>query len=178
MAELEKTNITGAGVEHDRKRGYIRFDLANGKVATIACTISDKPVEPPDLPLIDADITDEELDEEFNREQAALDAELGSSPADTTLATEEAAHAAADGGAEGGAESGTVKEEGEKPAELKGPLPEDFPGLKALADFDPPVKTYAQLRKAQKDGSWTHIPGIGEATNKQIADRLGLILGE
>lgn len=52
---------------------------------------------------------------------------------------------------------------------LKGKLPDDFPGKTALADADPPITTFAQLRKAKKDGAWTHLTGIGPATNTEIA---------
>lgn len=53
-------------------------------------------------------------------------------------------------------------------AELKGALPDDFPGHAALAAAD--ITTYAQLRKAD---DVTQIVGIGEATAKKIAEALG-----
>jgi hypothetical protein len=50
--------------------------------------------------------------------------------------------------------------------ELRGRLPEDFPGLAALNAFDPPIHTYAQARKAMKDD--VKIPGIADATRAKI----------
>ena len=52
-------------------------------------------------------------------------------------------------------------------SELKGKLPEDFPGHAALLEAG--IHTYAQLRKA---GELTEIPGIGEATAAKIAEAL------
>ena len=59
-------------------------------------------------------------------------------------------------------------EESEESTELKGKLPEDFPGHAALEAAG--ITTYAQLRKA---GDVTEVPGIGKATAEKIADALG-----
>lgn len=59
----------------------------------------------------------------------------------------------------------------EKADELKGKLPEDFPGRRELEAFDPPVHTYAQLRKLIKQD--IKVPGIGDVTRAQIQARLG-----
>lgn len=55
----------------------------------------------------------------------------------------------------------------EVPEDLKGKLPEDFPGHAALAEAG--INTYAQLRKA---GDVTEVAGIGPATAKKIAEAL------
>jgi len=55
----------------------------------------------------------------------------------------------------------------EVPEDLKGKLPEDFPGHAALAEAG--INTYAQLRKA---GDVTEVSGIGPATAKKIAEAL------
>lgn len=52
--------------------------------------------------------------------------------------------------------------------ELKGKLPEDFPGHSALAAAG--ITTYSQLRKA---GDVTDVVGIGPATAEKIAEALG-----
>lgn len=56
------------------------------------------------------------------------------------------------------------------PKELKGPLPEDFPGRAALADAD--VNTYHQLRKRIEAGTLTLIPHVGPALAAKIEARL------
>lgn len=53
------------------------------------------------------------------------------------------------------------------PADLNGPLPDDFPGRSALADAG--INTYAQLRAA---GDVTEIAGIGAATDAKITEAL------
>ena len=55
----------------------------------------------------------------------------------------------------------------EVPEDLKGKLPEDFPGHAALAEAG--INTYAQLRKA---GDVTEVSGIGPATAKKITEAL------
>ena len=56
----------------------------------------------------------------------------------------------------------------DKPAEeLKGKLPDDFPGHSALMDAG--IHTYAQLRKVD---DLTSIPGVGEITAGKITDAL------
>mgnify|MGYP003577716263 CR=1 FL=1 len=57
----------------------------------------------------------------------------------------------------------------EVPEELKGKLPEDFPGHAALSEAG--INTFAQLRKA---GDVTEISGIGPATAAKIAERLAV----
>lgn len=59
----------------------------------------------------------------------------------------------------------------EKAGELRGKLPEDFPGKAELEAFDPPIHTYGQLRRAIKDN--VKVPGIGDAKQRQILERLG-----
>lgn len=65
---------------------------------------------------------------------------------------------------------GTPESEDAKsaPKELKGKLPEDFPGHAALEAEG--ITTYAKLRKA---GDVTGVPGIGKATAEKIATALG-----
>lgn len=58
----------------------------------------------------------------------------------------------------------------EVPAELKGKLPDDFPGKVALDAAEPPIHTYGQLAKFADD--YTQIPGIGPAAAKKIAEVL------
>jgi hypothetical protein len=58
-----------------------------------------------------------------------------------------------------------------KGSELKGKLPEDFPGRRELEAADPPIHTYGQLRKAIKEN--VKVPGIGDAKQQQILERLG-----
>jgi hypothetical protein len=60
-----------------------------------------------------------------------------------------------------------------KGSELKGKLPEDFPGRKELEAFDPPIRTYAQLRRALEAD--VKVPGIGDITKQQIIERLGAV---
>lgn len=55
----------------------------------------------------------------------------------------------------------------EAPKPLRGKLPEDFPGFKALEEAG--ITTYAQVRKA---GDLTEIKGIGDATAASIAAAL------
>ena len=62
----------------------------------------------------------------------------------------------------------TVFVESDEPAELKGKLPEDFPGHAALAEAG--INTYGQLRKVS---DLTAIAGIGEATAAKILETLG-----
>jgi hypothetical protein len=57
----------------------------------------------------------------------------------------------------------------EVPEELKGKLPEDFPGYAALVDAG--IHTYAQLRKA---GDITEVPGIRKATAAKIAEAIAV----
>lgn len=47
---------------------------------------------------------------------------------------------------------------------LSGRLPEEFPGFDALQKAD--ITTYAQVRKARKDG--VKVEGIGDAIGAQI----------
>lgn len=58
--------------------------------------------------------------------------------------------------------------EEEAPAELKGRLPEDFPGHAALEAEG--LTTYAKVRK-QLD-SITEVPGIGDATAERIREAM------
>lgn len=80
------------------------------------------------------------------------------------------------------------KAEEEKPAEpekveheeLKGKLPADFPGHAALADADPPINTYGQLRKAIARGTlekpwYADIANIADKTAEKIEERLAAI---
>lgn len=80
------------------------------------------------------------------------------------------------------------KAEEEKPAEpekveheeLKGKLPADFPGHAALADADPPINTYGQLRKAIARGTlekpwYVDIANIADKTAEKIEERLAAI---
>lgn len=65
------------------------------------------------------------------------------------------------------------EKEDNKPAEeLKGKLPDDFPGKAALDEADPPVHTYNQVRKHLADGTLIDIPGIGKATAQKIEEAL------
>jgi len=52
--------------------------------------------------------------------------------------------------------------------ELRGQLPEDFPGKAALAEAG--INTYGQLRKYT--GDFTDIAGIGPATAEKIKDAI------
>lgn len=63
----------------------------------------------------------------------------------------------------------------ENAAELKGELPEGFPGLKALAALDPPVHTYHQARKLIATGAdwYKDIEGIGKPTAEKIEAAAG-----
>jgi hypothetical protein len=65
------------------------------------------------------------------------------------------------------AEEPVEEEKPEAPEELKGKLPEDFPGHAALAEAG--INTYGQLRKV---GDLTEVKGIGEATAAKIAEAL------
>jgi hypothetical protein len=58
----------------------------------------------------------------------------------------------------------------EVPEDLKGKLPEDFPGHASLDAAG--IHTYAQLRKA---GDVTEVKGIGEATAVKIAEALAAL---
>src|SRR6185503_15787613 len=58
----------------------------------------------------------------------------------------------------------------EEAVELKGRLPEDFPGKADLDAADPPIHTYKQLSKFADD--YTKIPGIGPKTAEKIKERL------
>jgi hypothetical protein len=72
-------------------------------------------------------------------------------------------------------DSNVHRREGDGPwsneGELKGRLPADFPGRKELEAFDPPIRTYAQLRRVI--ASDLKVPGIGDITKQQILERLG-----
>jgi hypothetical protein len=52
--------------------------------------------------------------------------------------------------------------------DLRGKLPEDFPGFVALGESG--INTYAQVRKAIKDE--VKIPGIADATTAKIKEAL------
>lgn len=72
------------------------------------------------------------------------------------------------------AEEQEKEEAPEKPKPLRGKLPETFPGFKALSEHEPPITTYAQLRKERDthDQSLTHVVGIAEATDLKIQEAL------
>lgn len=53
---------------------------------------------------------------------------------------------------------------------LRGPLPDDFPGVKALRAEN--LDTYGKLRSFR--GSFSKLEGIGEATEAKIRDAAGL----
>lgn len=61
-----------------------------------------------------------------------------------------------------------AEEEAEASSELKGKLPEDFPGHAALEAEG--ITTYAKVRK-QLD-SITEVPGIGDATAEKIREAM------
>jgi hypothetical protein len=56
--------------------------------------------------------------------------------------------------------------------QLRGKLPEDFPGHAALEAEG--VTTYAQVRKRIKEGTLKGIPGIGDATAAKIEEAAGM----
>jgi hypothetical protein len=56
-------------------------------------------------------------------------------------------------------------------SDLKGKLPDDFPGKAALEAAG--ITTYAQLRKTMETENWfNEVPNIGEATAEKIDERL------
>jgi hypothetical protein len=69
--------------------------------------------------------------------------------------------------------SSTTSSETPSEESPKGPLPDGFPGLAALADAG--ITTYARLRKTlEKTGDLTQLKGIGKVTAAKITDALGL----
>ncbi len=59
----------------------------------------------------------------------------------------------------------------EGPTELKGPLPDSFPGRTALEAAD--INTYAQVRKQQASAEGLKgVTGIGDVTAEEIEDAL------
>jgi hypothetical protein len=55
-------------------------------------------------------------------------------------------------------------------SELKGPLPEGFPGLVALNEAG--IHTYHQVRKQRDGEGLTAVEGIGDATAEKIEEAL------
>jgi DNA uptake protein ComE-like DNA-binding protein len=57
--------------------------------------------------------------------------------------------------------------------ELKGSLPDDFPGVEKLRAAD--ITSYGKLRPIAERGELTSVEGIGEATAKKINEALGVV---
>lgn len=62
----------------------------------------------------------------------------------------------------------------ERATKLKGRLPKEFPGFKELDEAG--IHTYAQIRKARKDGD--KIPGIADGIGAQIDQALAVVPAE
>ena len=71
---------------------------------------------------------------------------------------------------EGGAVEEVIEEPVAESAELKGRLPDNFPGHAALSEAG--IHTYHQLRKQQAGEGLTAVPGIGDVTAEHIEDAL------
>ncbi len=142
---------------HADGSGHLDFTFEDGTVLSTTCAVLSAPPEPEPEPTVDEAPT--ETGALTEAEEPSDGSETASNSGDAELAIEAAAHATED------------------KAQLKGALPPDFPGHAALEGAG--VTTYAQARKAfRKETGWTHIDGIGPATNTALAEALGMSLSE
>jgi len=177
MAEIIERVFDVRVITDGGSAGRVEFQLADGRVASINASIEKAA----------GDFAHEEF--KFRGPRGNVDKDSGSvdpDPVGSTSDGETVTHPEADSpnveAGSGDAEtSGTMVADGvegetaddesvsEEPApQLKGKLPEDFPGHAALDTAG--IHTYGQLRKALEGGVKIH--GIGSATQAKIDEAL------